>query len=125
MKRMEMDGWVGVWQTGIDYEADLVRDRLDDAGVEAVIMRKKDRSFPVTQGSMSPIHVMVPNAREAEARAILAALPPSDEELTAAALAADPEHAPAPGEAVAGDGQGDPKADGSSDSHRENRDQDA
>jgi hypothetical protein len=125
MKRMEMDGWVGVWQTGIDYEADLVRDRLDDAGVEAVIMRKKDRSFPVTQGSMSPIHVMVPSAREAEARAILASLPPSDEELTAAALAADPEHAPAPGEAAAGDGQGYPKADGSSDSHRENRDQDA
>jgi len=98
MKRVEIDGWIGVWQTGIDYEADLVRDRLDDAGVEAVIMRKKDRSFPVTHGSMSPIHVLVPQHQEAEARAILAAEPPTDDELTAAALAADPENAPGPGE---------------------------
>lgn len=99
MKRVEIDGWIGVWQTGIDYEADLVRDRLDDAGVEAVIMRKKDRSFSLTHGSMSPIHVLVPAAQEDEARAILAAEPPTDDELTAAALAADPENAPAPGDA--------------------------
>ena len=96
MKRVEIDGWVGVWQTGIDYEADLVRDRLDDAGLEAVIMRKKDRSFSLTHGSMSAIHVLVPPGQEAEARATLAAEPPTDDELTAAALAADPESAPGP-----------------------------
>lgn len=96
MKRIEIDGWIGVWQTGIDYEADLVRDRLDDAGVEAVIMTKKDRSFSLTQGSMSPIHVLVPPGQEERARAVLASEPVSDDELTAAALAADPERAPDP-----------------------------
>lgn len=96
MKRIEIDGWIGVWQTGIDYEADLVRDRLDDAGVEAVIMRKKDRSFSLTHGSMSPIHVLVPSDQEERARAVLEAEPVSDDELTAAALAADPERAPGP-----------------------------
>jgi len=96
MKRVEIDGWVGVFQTGIDYEADLVRDRLDDAGLEAVIMRKKDRSFSLTHGSMSFIYVMVPFELENKARALLAADLPTDEELTAAALAADPETAPGP-----------------------------
>lgn len=96
MKRVEIDGWVGVFHTGIDYEADLVRDRLDDAGLEAVIMRKKDRSFSLTHGSMSLIHVMVPAELESRAQAVLAADLPSDEELTAAALAADPETAPGP-----------------------------
>ncbi|MDA0683780.1 MAG: DUF2007 domain-containing protein [Bacteroidetes bacterium] len=87
-----IDGWVEVFQSGIDYEADLVRDRLDDSGIEAVIMRKKDRSFSLTQGSMSRIHVMVPEARQEEAISLLSAEVPSGEELDRIALAADPEN---------------------------------
>lgn len=98
MKRFEMDGWVEVFQTGVDYEAELVRDRLDDSGIEAVIMTKKDRSFSLTHGSMSRIHVMVPADREGDAMDLLNAEPVSDEELTRAALARNPEKAPAPGE---------------------------
>jgi len=88
--RREIDGWVEVWQSGIDYEADLVRDRLDDAGIEAVIMKKKDRSFSLTHGSMSRILVMVPAEREQEALELLGSAVPSEDELTQAALAADP-----------------------------------
>lgn len=87
-----IDGWVEVFQTGIDYEADLVRDRLDDSGIEAVIMRKKDRSFSLTHGAMSRIHVMVPHERQQEAEALLAAEVPSGDELDRIALAADPEN---------------------------------
>ena len=104
MKRLEMDGWVEVFQTGIDYEAELVRDRLDDSGIEAVIMTKKDRSFSLTHGSMSRIHVMVPAGREDDAHDLLDTAPPSDEELTRAALARDSEDAPAP------DGEGEERA---------------
>ena len=104
MKRMEMDGWVEVFQTGIDYEAELVRDRLDDSGIEAVIMTKKDRAFSLTHGAMSRIHVMVPAVREDEALDLLHTAPVSDEELTRAALSRDPEDVPAPGE----DEEGDP-----------------
>jgi len=96
MARLEFDGWLEVFQTGIDYEADLVRDRLDDAGLEAVIMRKKDRAFSLTHGSMSRIYVLVPPHHEEQALAILNSESLSDEELTEAALAADPENAPAP-----------------------------
>ncbi|MDA0378377.1 MAG: DUF2007 domain-containing protein [Bacteroidetes bacterium] len=96
MKRMEMDGWIEVFQTGTDYEAELVRDRLDDAGIEAVIMTKKDRAFSLTHGAMSRIHVMVPAEREGDALDLLHSEPLSDEELTRAALARDPEDAPPP-----------------------------
>jgi len=96
MKRLEFDGWLEVFQTGIDYEADLVRDRLEDAGLEAVIMRKKDQAFSLTHGSMSRIYVLVPPHLEEEALALLSSEIVSDEELTAAALAADPETAPGP-----------------------------
>ncbi len=99
MKRVEFDGWIGVWRSGLDYEAELVRDRLDDAGLEAVIMSKKDRAFSLTHGALSGIHVLVPADQEAQARAILEGEIPTDEELTAAALAADPETAPDPDEA--------------------------
>lgn len=98
MSRLEFDGWLEVFQTGIDYEADLVRDRLDDSGLEAVIMRKKDQAFSLTHGSMSRIYVLVPPHHEAEALAILTSQTVSDDELTAAALAADPETAPGPPE---------------------------
>ena len=96
MRRLEFDGWLEVFQTGIDYEADLVRDRLDDAGLEAVIMRKKDQAFSLTHGSMSRIYVLVPPHHEEEALSILSSETVSDDELTAAALAADPESAPGP-----------------------------
>ena len=96
MKRLEFDGWLEVFQTGTDYEADLVRDRLDDSGLEAVIMRKKDQAFSLTHGSMSRIYVLVPPHHQEEALAILSSETVSDEELTAAALAADPENAPGP-----------------------------
>jgi hypothetical protein len=99
MKRLEMDGWVEVFQTGIDYEAELVRDRLDDSGIEAVIMTKKDRAFSLTHGAMSRIHVMVPVEREEEALGVLHTAPLSDEELTRAALARDPEDVPDPEDA--------------------------
>ena len=90
MKRKEIDGWIAIFQTGTDYEADLVRDRLDDSGIPAVLMTKKDRSFSLTQGSMSRIYVMIPPDFEAKAIEILQSPPLSDEELSRIAVAADP-----------------------------------
>lgn len=83
------EGWSSVFETSTDYEADLVRDRLDESGVAAVVLTQRDHSFNLTVGDLSPVHVMVPPADEARAREILAEAPLSDEELEAAALAAD------------------------------------
>jgi hypothetical protein len=86
-------GWQSVLQAGTDYEADLVRDRLDEAGIPAVVLTQRDHAFNLTLGELAQVHVMVPPDRVEEARQILAAPAVSEAELEAAALEADP-HAP-------------------------------
>ena len=38
MSDRSYEGWVVVFHSGTDYEADIVRDRLDDAGIPAVVL---------------------------------------------------------------------------------------
>ncbi|GAB5534299.1 MAG: DUF2007 domain-containing protein [Rubricoccaceae bacterium] len=83
------EGWSSVFEASTDYEADLVRDRLDASGVTAVVLTQRDHSFNLTVGDLAPVHVMVPPADEARAREVLAEAPISDDELEAAAMAAD------------------------------------
>jgi len=98
MSRKNIDGWIAIYETGADFEADLVRDRLDDSEIPAVIMKKKDRSFSLTHGSMSRIYVMVPPQFEEQAALLLQANALSDEDLTRIALASDPENVDVSGE---------------------------
>ena len=83
------EGWISVFESSTDFEADLVRDRLDAAGIAAVVLTQRDHSFNLNVGDLSPVHVMVKPESEATARGVLAEAPLSDEELEAAALAAD------------------------------------
>lgn len=84
-------GWVVIFTSGTDYEADLVRDRLDDAGMDAVVLTHRDHAFNLNIGDLSGAHVLVPPAQEAEARALLNAEPISDADLEAAALSGNPD----------------------------------
>ncbi len=83
-------GWVSVFECGTDFEADLVRDRLDEQEISAVVLTQRDHVFNVNVGDLSTVHVMVPPEHEAAARRIVAEAPASDEELEAAAMSADP-----------------------------------
>lgn len=83
------EGWTSVFSSGTDFEADLVRDRLDEAGIPAVVLTQRDHSFNLNVGDMSPVHVMVPPEREAAAREVVGAAPLTDAELEEAAMAAD------------------------------------
>lgn len=83
--------WVAVHSSSTDYEADLVRDRLDAAGVDAVVLTQRDHAFNLNVGQLAPVHVMVRPEDLARARQIIAERPFTEEELTEAALAADPE----------------------------------
>ena len=83
------EGWSSVFECSTDFEADLVRDRLDESGVAAVVLTQRDHAFNLNVGDLAPVHVMVPPSDEARAREILAEAPISDEELEAAAMAAD------------------------------------
>lgn len=89
--------WTSIFETGTDYEADLVRDRLDDSGIEAVVLTQRDHAFNLNVGDLSAVHVMVPPGRVKEARELLEGELISDEELEEAAMNADPNAPPAHG----------------------------
>ena len=88
------EGWISVFSSGTDYEADLVRDRLDDSGINAVVLTQRDHSFNLTFGDLAKVHVMVPGERVEDARALLQSEPLTDEELSEVALSADPNAPP-------------------------------
>lgn len=83
------EGWISAFSCTTDYEADLVRDRLDASGVNAVVLTQRDHAFNLTVGDMSGVHVMVQEVDLEAARAVIAEVQISDEELEAAAMAAD------------------------------------
>jgi len=85
--------WVSVFESGTDFEADLVRDRLGEQDIPAVVFTQRDHVFNLNVGDMAQVHVMVPPEHEAAARAAVQEAPASDAELEEAAMAADP-HAP-------------------------------
>ena len=83
--------WISVFNTSTDYEADLVRDRLDAAGLAAVVLTQRDHSFNLNVGDMAAVRVMVRPEDVGAAQEIINAEPFTDAELTEAALSADPE----------------------------------
>ena len=82
--------WVVVFKSGTDYEADLVRDRLDDSGIPAVVLTKRDHAFNLNVGDLAQVHVLVPPDQVEAALALLDEAPLTDAELEQAALSAVP-----------------------------------
>lgn len=89
------EDWIIVFQSGTDYEADLVRDRLDDSGVDAVILTQRDHAFNLNVGDLADVSVLVPPDQVDDAVAVLRSEPFTDEELNEAAMSADPKAPPA------------------------------
>ncbi|MEQ9104055.1 MAG: DUF2007 domain-containing protein [Rhodothermales bacterium] len=89
-KPKTVDGWISVFATGTDYEASLVKDRLVDAGITAVIHSRRDHAYSLNVGAMSDIHVIVQPEHRAAAEELLRSSRISDADLEAAAMAADP-----------------------------------
>ena len=88
------EGWVVVFKAGKDYEADLVRDRLDDAGIPAVVLSQRDHAFNLTHGDLAQVRVLTPPEHAEAATELLDTPPFSDEELEGAALSATPSQEP-------------------------------
>lgn len=82
--------WVTVFTTGTDYEADLVRDRLDDSDIPAVVLTQRDHAFNLNVGDLSAVRVMVPPDHAEAAVELIQSDIVSDEELEEAALQSDP-----------------------------------
>ncbi len=95
MSEPKYESWVSAFKTSTDFEADIVRDRLDDAGIPAVVLTQRDHAFNLNVGDLARVHVMVPPDRAAEAEDLLGSAPLSDVELDEAAMNADPDAPPA------------------------------
>jgi len=89
--KKNLEGWVAVFGSGTDYEADLVRDRLDDEGLDAVILTRRDHVWNLNVGELADVVVLVPEEQVEEARRILESARIRDSDLEQAALAADPD----------------------------------
>ena len=81
--------WVSAFETGVEFEAEVVADRLKDSGIPAVVMNQREKSIGIAFSDQKLIRVMVPPDREAEAENLLGQQPLSDEELEEAALNAN------------------------------------
>ena len=90
MSDRTIDGWVTVFKSGTDYEAEMVRDRLIDTGLSAVVLTHRDHAFNLNVGKLAIVRVLVSPEEHAEALQVLQAAPLSPEDLESAALAADP-----------------------------------
>jgi hypothetical protein len=88
MSSRSYEDWIVVLKTGTDYEADLVRDRLDDADIPAVVLTQRDHAFNLNVGDLAAVNVLVPPDRVEDAVNLLQSKPFTDEELEEAALAA-------------------------------------
>jgi hypothetical protein len=87
----QYENWTTVFTTGTDYEADLVRDRLDDHGIPAVVLTQRDHAFNLNVGDLAAVRVMVPPDEAEEAINLIEGELISDEELEQAAMNADPD----------------------------------
>jgi len=90
MSHSTRDGWAELQEYGTDFEADILRDRLDDAGIPAVVLSQRDHAHSLNVGTISSVKVMVRPEDFEAAQALMDDVDPvTDEELTEAALAAE------------------------------------
>lgn len=85
-----IDGWLTVFKSSTDYEADIVKDRLVDAGISAVVLTHRDHAFHLNVGDLAVVRVLVAPEQFEEATTILRSAPLTDQELEEAALGANP-----------------------------------
>ncbi len=57
-KELSENDWQIVFTTNNEYEADMIRDNLQGAGIDATILSQKDRNFPAP-GDFSLIKLLV------------------------------------------------------------------
>ena len=83
---MVRKGWCVVFMSGTDYESELVKSRLDDADIPAVLLSQRDHAWNLTQGYLAKVRVLVPDAYREAAEELLREPPLTPEELEAQAL---------------------------------------
>lgn len=66
--------WAIAYISMTEYEAEMIKANLENAGIEAMIFNQQDHAYFLTVGSMARVNVMVPNDRVNEAQKIIESL---------------------------------------------------
>ena len=91
MKNPNEQKWAPVFETEAELEAEIVADRLKDADIPAVVMKRQEKFIGTIFTEQKLIQVLVQPGRVEEAKEVLNQQPLSDEELEQAALNAGKE----------------------------------
>ena len=67
-KASSIKDWTCVFETGQEYEAEMMHNFLSDREIQAEILSKKDRAYSVTHSQLSMVYVFVPDAQAEKAR---------------------------------------------------------
>lgn len=65
------EGWAQVYKSTSDIEANLIRDNLEAAGIDAQVLSQRDRTLAFDLGDFSQVRVLVPAFSYLEAHAAL------------------------------------------------------
>lgn len=60
-------GWVCIYETSMDYDANLAKNFLEDCGYDCQILSKRDSAYNLNVGDMAVIFLYVRAEDEAEA----------------------------------------------------------
>ncbi len=63
--------WAVAYVSSTEYEAEMVKANLENAGIESMIFNQQDHAYFLTVGSMARVNVMVPNDRINDAKKVI------------------------------------------------------
>lgn len=63
--------WAVAYTTGTEYEAQMVRDNLEGAGMPCLVFSQRDHVYFLTIGNLAVVNVMVPKHLLGQARKLL------------------------------------------------------
>lgn len=66
-KADNIDGWVCVYETGTEYDAQMVKSYFADQDIHSQILSKRDSAYNMNIGQMSMVYLYVPSELEAQA----------------------------------------------------------
>jgi hypothetical protein len=67
----DIAGWVCVYETGTEYDAEMVKNYFADQDIESQILSKRDSSYNLNIGQMSMVYLYVPGSLEEKAQKAL------------------------------------------------------
>lgn len=63
----DINGWVCVYETGTEYDAEMVKSYFADQNIHSQILSKRDSAYNLNVGQMSMVYVYVPGDLEEQA----------------------------------------------------------